>query len=132
MKPTKCLMLKTKDSRKFFTYQKNKPLLEEFSKAFEAEISIVKVDQDALIDIDQLPNVICNPDYQNNIKYEKINNKPKRTRKETIKNAQKIQKYIRDQIKKGKSVSLKNLQTKFKNLNLTDSCLINHLKMASK
>ena len=44
--PRKCLMVETKDHRKFFTYPKNLNQLTEFYKTFGAEISVVKVEDD--------------------------------------------------------------------------------------
>ncbi len=123
MKSTKCLMIKTKDSRKFFTSQKNMPLLKEFSKTFEAEISIVKANKEVLIDINELPTAICNADYKNETNYVQV----KKSRQEMIDNAQKIQEYIIENLKTKKHISLKDLKKKFQKLKLTDSCLSNHL-----
>lgn len=64
-------MIRTKDNRKFFTYEENLPELLEFSKIFEAEISIVKIkDTNICLDINQLAPAICNACYQNPIKPE--------------------------------------------------------------
>jgi hypothetical protein len=60
----KCLMIKY-GGRKYFTEEKNYPMLIEFGKKFSAEISVVKVSQaEMLIDMKTLAECICNPDYK--------------------------------------------------------------------
>jgi hypothetical protein len=70
-----CLMIKTKDKRQFFTYEKHLPQLIEFSKIFNAEISVVKIDGEKILDLEELPEAICNSAYKNKSKYELISEK---------------------------------------------------------
>ena len=67
-----CLMIKTKDNRKFFTHEKYFPQLIEFSKTFGAEISIVKIQDNNVLDMDELVPAICNANYKNDENYELV------------------------------------------------------------
>lgn len=49
-----CLLIETKDKRKFFTHEKNFIQLIEFSKAFNAEISIVKLEEGSVLELEEL------------------------------------------------------------------------------
>jgi len=129
MKTTPCIMLKTKDHRKFFTHKKNMPLLIEFSNTFGAELSVVKVEKDVILSIEQLAPAICDANYKSQPKYEVVESiipESKKNRQEILNTAQKIRKHIRKKLlsKKGE-ISLKELKGKFP---VTDACLSNHLK----
>jgi hypothetical protein len=56
-------MIKTKDRRKFFTHEKNYLPLIEFSKVFNAEISIIKAKDAEVLDLDELAPAICDANY---------------------------------------------------------------------
>ncbi len=58
-----CLMIKTKDKRKFFTAEENYLPLLEFSKLFKAEMSIVKVRDAEILDLEQLAPALCDANY---------------------------------------------------------------------
>jgi hypothetical protein len=59
----KCLMVKH-GNKQYFTDEKNYPMLIEFGKKFDAEISVVKVNEaELLIDLQTLAECLCNPDY---------------------------------------------------------------------
>ena len=60
----KCLLLETKDKRKFFTHEKNFLQLIEFSRTFNAEISVVKMEQTELLDLKDLAPAICDAHYK--------------------------------------------------------------------
>lgn len=67
----KCLMIKMKNQKKFFTSEKNLPKLKEFLKTFDAEIYLVKVNDDVILDIETLISALCeNQDIE--INYELI------------------------------------------------------------
>jgi len=127
----KCLMIKTKDHRKFFTHEKNYPQLIEFSKLFNAEISIVKVEKTEILNLKDLAPALCDSNYQKpNSNYQvlevKVSQKGKK-RTNILKNAEKIKRYIESQFRTGKVVSLKELNVKFKKHNVTTACLCSHL-----
>lgn len=94
----KCLLIQTKDKRKFFTHEKNYVQLIEFSKAFNAEVSIVKLEQGVVLELEQLAPAICDPSYKKpNAQYEVIETKlatEGRTRTEILKVAGKVKKYV--------------------------------------
>ena len=68
-------MIKTKDNRKFFTHEKYLPQLIEFSKTFGAEISVVKIKNSDILDLNDLAPAICNANYKNDEDYELITTK---------------------------------------------------------
>lgn len=63
---TKCLMIETKDNRKFFTHQENSKQLEEFSKNFDAKIFLVKaeINKNNILDLSKLAPALCNKSYK--------------------------------------------------------------------
>ena len=60
----KCLLIQTKDKRKFFTHEKNFVQLIEFSKTFGAEISMVKLEEGPILELKELAPAICDPSYK--------------------------------------------------------------------
>lgn len=57
------LMVET-NNKKFFTHKKNYTQLIEFSKTVDAEMSIVKVDDVVILDLQELAPAICNANFQ--------------------------------------------------------------------
>lgn len=128
------LMVRTKDKRRFFTHQKNLPMLVEFAKTFNAELLVVKGDKIQALDLDKLAPAICDSTFDTDVEFEivsKVYPKAERQRQRTqlLTNAQSIKDYIRTNLTKQQPVSLKELKTKFQELNVTDSCLCHHLKV---
>lgn len=127
-----CLLIETKDKRKFFTHEKNFIQLIEFSKAFHAEISVVKLEQGTVLELEELAPAICDSTYKKiKSQYEIIEtkmSKDNKTRSDIMKNADKVKKYIFTQFQNKNSVSLKELKAKFKKFKLTDAALCNHLR----
>lgn len=127
------LMIQTKDNRKFFTHEKNFPQLIEFSKYFKAEISIVNIaEQEILLDLPDLAPALCDKDFRQKIKYEIIEVKlsqNKKKRKDIIKNSVKIKEYIKEKLLAGEIVELKELQTIFKKMKITNACLCQHFAL---
>ena len=128
-----CLLLKTKDKRKFLTYKKNLPLLAEFANTFGAEISLIRLKNEEKIDVFELENLapaICNANYVVNPNYETLENilpKKRRQIKSITNNSQLIKEFIYEKLKKGYVVSLKQLREKFKNQRIANATLCNHL-----
>lgn len=124
-----CLLIRTKDNRKFLTYEKHLPSLIEFAKTFNAEIYKATA-EGKLMELKSLANAICDPQYDENpdhTKIEKLYPKSKKTRDIILKDASKISRFIRRRLLSGKPLSLIELKEKYKNCNVTDACLCNHL-----
>lgn len=123
-----CLMIETKDHKKFFTHEKNFPQLIEFSKTFNAEISKVQIPSEAeVLELEELAPAVCEKKSQK-MEYtvlETIQHRSKR--KGILSRAKKIQKHIQQTLLSGKIVSLKELNKKYKGL--TSACLCNHFKL---
>jgi hypothetical protein len=138
MRDCQCLMITTKDRRKFFTYEKNYMQLLEFSKLFGAEVSVVSVKEAEVLDLAQLAPAFCDanyipekrPDYQ--VLEIKLPQRKKRKRQDILKMAQVIQGHITKSFLKGEVVSLKKLNKKFAEEKLTLACLCNHVAVAKK
>jgi len=124
-----CLMIETKDHKKFFTHEKNFPQLIEFSKTFNAEISKVQIPSEAeVLELEELAPALCEKKSQK-VQYKLIELKMchRVTRRKILTRAKKIQKYIIGKLKCGETVTLKGLSKKFKGL--TNACLCNHFKL---
>lgn len=127
-----CLLIETKDKRKFFTHEKNFIQLIEFSKAFNAEISIVKIEEGSILELEELAPALCDPTYKKSkIQYEVIETKistEKRSRVEILHIADKVKKYVNEQFQSRNTVSLTELKKRFKKYKLTDAALCNHVR----
>lgn len=130
----KCLMIKTKDSRLFFTEEDNYVPLIEFSKTFKAEISVVYLsDPVNLLDLSELAPAICDHNYQpvQIPQYQLLEVKlpiEKRPRQNILKTAAKIQKFIRTRLVAGKDVSLAELRKRYAKEKLSVPALCNHIR----
>ena len=85
---TKCLMLETKDNRKFFTHSKNFKQLVEFSKNFGVKMFLVKTDinKTNILELSKLAPALCNKSYKPKVlNFEiietKLNSKNKKNKK---------------------------------------------------
>lgn len=133
----KCLMIETKDNRKFFTQEENLPELIEFSKTFGAEISVVKMnDEPEVLDLIDLATAMCSmtktkvkPEFE--ILETKVD-KPQRNRTKILRDARKIRKYIKELLLAGEVVQLSTVAKKFKHYKLTLACFCNHLREVRK
>ena len=136
MKNDTCLLVKTKDKRKFLTHKKNLDMLKEFADTFNAEVSLVRVfkGDTEVLGLENLAPAICDSNYDTQPDYELISRLfPKRSRSTILKNASTIKSYIRQQFENGKNVSLKGLKKRYKeNYAVTDACLCNHLSTVRK
>lgn len=126
-----CLMIRTNDRKKLFTHEKNLPQLIEFSKAFNAEISIVQISNEKeILELEELAPALCEKRSQSQTEYEvvEIKLKPRENRQTVLKRARYIKNTIRRNLIKGKVVSLKDLSKKYKKYKVTTACLCNHFK----
>jgi len=128
----KCLLIETKDKRKFITQEKYLHQLVEFSKTFGATISIIEAEDVKPLKIEELAPAICNQNYKNErLKYEVLETKIKKevkNRHKMLKTASKIQEYIYGKFLQKETVSLKELKKRFKRYELTDAALCNHVR----
>ena len=132
-KTINCLMLKTTDQRCFFTHKANFPLLIEFAKTCEAEISVVKTQNIKVMELSELAKSICDhgskpemPEYEViEVKLPEI--KFVKSRKQLLTQANIISSYIKDMFRKRKIVSLPDLENKFRKFGLSKPALCNHI-----
>ena len=120
-----CLMLETKDKRRFFTYEKNYDQLVEFSQVFGGNISVVKVDEADVLDLAELVPAICNPAIHKRPQYELIKTKVKR--KTVFQTADYVRSIIRKEFMSGRTVILKKMHRRFAKHNLSLSTICNHI-----
>lgn len=118
----KCLMIQMKNHN-LFTHEKNLPQLIEFSKVFNAEISTVQTPNETVIlELEELVPALCEKkNYKSkNCEIIKVNLKSRN------KLSTSVQTYITKNLLKGKSLSIKDLKKKFKDIK--DTCLCNHFR----
>lgn len=61
----KCLMIQTKDDRKFLTYQKNYKHLLEYIKTFKAKLYTVNINKNQqILDLNKLVAALCDKNYK--------------------------------------------------------------------
>lgn len=124
-----CLMVKTKDKRKFLTHDSNLPLLKEFVRTFNAEVyRVIPAEKVKILEPKVLVRHFCdNPDYTDESKVVVVERlMPEKNRKSILKDAEKIRSFIRNRLTKGKPLSLKQLKEKYEELGVTSACLCNH------
>lgn len=133
---SKCLLIKTKNRRKFLTHEKNLNYLIEFAKTFHAEIYMVEPEQgQKALELKPLTAALCASEYSGAPKYsniERIFPKSKRNRQDILAEAEKIRAFIKKKLMAGKPLSLKELKDKYKSQKLTDACLCNHMSVVRK
>jgi hypothetical protein len=128
-------MIELKDKRKFFTDKKHYPQLVEFSKAFDAEMSIVRTDEE-VVDLVSLANVVC--DDSVNIKrpsfeiLEPLVPRVNRCRSKMRHDAKIIRRWIKRQLLAGRPVKLSDLAQRYKRYNLSLACFCNHFTAVRK
>jgi Asp-tRNA(Asn)/Glu-tRNA(Gln) amidotransferase A subunit family amidase len=131
-----CLLIKTKNHKRFLTYEKNLPSLIEFAKTFHAEIHLVEPKKgQKVLELKMLTAALCDSEWAVVPKYRKIEKvfpKPKRDRQTILAEAKKIRKYVKKKLLDGKPISLKDLKKRYKEQELTDACLCNHLSAARR
>ena len=125
-----CLMLETPDKHRFFTYEKNLPELVEFSRAFGGDVSVVKVKDADVLDLQDLIPELCNPT-RRRFKFELIHTKShKRT---VFQVAHHVRKQVRKVFLAGKTVVLQQMYQRFnKKYRLGLSTVCNHITAVRK
>ena len=74
----KCLMIETKEKRRYFTLLGNKKNLAEYCRAFGAKMTIVKaeIERKQVLDLSNLVVALCDKNYSNGkIKFEQLKRK---------------------------------------------------------
>lgn len=127
-------MVKTVDNRHFFTGLDNFPQLIEFSKAQNAEVSVVKPQEEVqVLALPALAKSLCDPNYKLlDPKYELIEKRigvlsGKTPRQRLLAQASDIRTYIETQIMAGEIVSLEKLGEKYAEYNLGEAAIRKHL-----
>lgn len=128
----KCLMVETKDQRRFFTDPRNYDHLVEFGKTFGAELSMVRAEEPDILDLMSLAPAICDTSYEviNKPVFEVVEIKlPKmqRERKTLLRQANTVKKWIKSQLLEGNSVKLAEVRKRYKRYRLTMQAFCNHL-----
>ena len=132
----KRLLIKTKDNRKFITYEKNLQSLIEFAKTFNAEIELVEIEKgEKTLELKSLTAAICDLIYDGCAEYKKLKRifpKSKKGRESIILEAKTIRQFVHEKFLSGEPVSLKDVKNKYKKQKLSDACLCNHITMVRK
>lgn len=128
----KCLLVTTKDKRKFFTPVKNLPQLIEFSKTFGAEVSIVKTKDAPILDLIELAPAICDPNHvapenEFEIIERKIPVKIK-SRKNAMQIAERIRAHVRKTLLNGRIIRLHSVAQQFEKQQLSCTTFSNHIR----
>jgi len=129
-------MIETKDNKKLFTHEDNYPDLIEFSKTFGAEISVVKVEEAEILELEELAPILCtHGDISGAPSYKLIQKKiakagrPKKLtgRAKILDQASRIRSHVELEFLTGNIVSLNKIVNKFKKCTLSISAVCNHI-----
>ncbi len=136
-----CLMLRTADSREFFTHAHYFSHVVEFAKTCSAEVSVVKATNVKVMELEELARSICdhNKSKQPN-SYEVVEVKLSpvgelntiRTRRKILAQADIIASHIQQELLAGREVSLNDLERKFNDFSLSKPALCNHMARVKK
>jgi len=128
----KCLMIETKDKRRFFTSKNNFLQLNEFIKVFKPNVFLVEMKKGDILEIEDLANLLCDTEYKKNsdAMYEVVEEIKIDQCKGSKVNTQKIRDFIKKELINKKTISLKKVKEKFKKYNLSDSTYYNQIKAA--
>ena len=132
----KCLLIETKDKRKFFTHKKNLVQLTEFAKTFNSNLFIVELERGEILELEKLALAICDPNYKNNEGVYTINEQIreikaiKKVKNERADLGEKIRNFIINEFMEKKPISIKKIKNKFKKHEISDATLYNHLRKA--
>lgn len=132
----RCLLIHTKDRRKFLVAEKHLPAVMEYARVFSAEIYLgYKSENEKTVGLKALSAALCISEIPPEPEFESIKilfPYSRRTRKNILEESVKIRQYIRQQLLEGGTVSLKDLKNKYKECSLTDACLCNHLSITRR
>lgn len=127
----KCLLIETKDKRKFFTHKKNLMQLSEFSKTFDSNIFLVELKNGKVLELEDLAKAICNSEYdsieQDYTIISNIKSKESKTPK-SEKIGSKIQEFIKKELIEKRPISIRKIKSKFKKHSISDATLYNKMR----
>jgi hypothetical protein len=128
-KNIQCLMIQTNDNRKFCTDMKGYNQLIEFANTFEAEISIIDLEEGDLLTLEEVATAISDPRYNQIPKYKLIERKvgKKRIVRKNMFASREIKEYARNLLSGGNTLCFKELMGKFKNSNLSYNAFAAHM-----
>jgi hypothetical protein len=135
----KCLLIETKDKRKFFTHKKNLVQLTEFAKTFNSNLFIIELERGEILELEKLALAICDPNYKKNEGVYTIKEQIREIKEvkatRTVKNeradlGEKIRNFIITEFTAKKPISIKKIKNKFKKHEMSDATLYNHLRKA--
>lgn len=138
IKSGECLMIELADHRKLFTQKRNFPQLIEFSKTFNAEVSVVKCEGETeLLDLQEIPPAICSDSKPNvpskvQVIQKRISRKKLKDRKTMLRQAERIRDHMSKKFLDGKAVKLKDVKRRYSQYELSSSAFSNHLKRVRK
>ena len=131
-----CILLRTSDKRCFFTYKRHLRHVTEYFKTFGAEIFLAKAYNLHVLELKDLVQGLCDTNKnQNGVEHtiiQRLHPIKAKSRKEMQIAAKDIKQYIESRFLDGEVVSLKKIKSKFQDLDLSDSCLSNHLSRVRK
>lgn len=128
-----CLLVRTPDKKEFLTAVKNYPLLIEYANTFGGRLYTVKTEgQVELLDMAELAVSLCESDgIRGQVKYEIVQKhlpaqEQASKRRDEQQVAGKIRSFIKEQLLKGKPVSLMTIRRQFSKYGLRTCTISNH------
>ncbi|HUW48768.1 MAG TPA: hypothetical protein VMW36_08510 [Patescibacteria group bacterium] len=133
----KCLLIKTHDNRKLFIRKTSGKGMDEFAKTFKAKISLVELldPKEKILNNKDFKSAFCDPNHTSDAKYkvvDKLLPKSKRSREDILASANKISRFVKNNLLKGKTVSLQGLKKKYQDEPITSACLCSHFSKVRK
>jgi hypothetical protein len=128
----KCLMIETKDKRKFFTSKSNFMQLSEFIKVFKPNVFLVDMKKGEMLELNEIASLLCETEYKKETEHqyeivEEIKIEEKKSSRNKV-DSQKIKEFIKKELLNKKTISIKKLKNRFKKYELSDSTYYNQIK----
>ena len=124
-----CLMIQTKDNRKFCTDESNYAQLIEFANTFDAEISVIYLNEGDVMELEQLASAISDPRHNSNPDYKILERKitSKKISNKNMIASREIKEHVRNTFANGQTVDFHELMKKFKDYRLSYNAFAAHL-----
>ena len=129
----RCLLVRTPDKKEFLTAVKNYPLLIEYANTFGGRLYTIETEGAvAILDMPELATALCEGDgVRGTVKYEILKkhlpaSEKASKRRDEQKLASLIRAFIREQLLKGKPVSLMTIRRHFSKHGLRTCTISNH------
>lgn len=125
----KCILLETKDKKKFLTEEKNLEYLQNFINAFEINVKKVIAKQGKILTLKELASILADPlATKESLEYNPTSDKISHKKNSQQKPAILIRSFIYSQLCNNKIVSLNDLKEEFKKYQFSDATFYNHLR----